>query len=187
MRRFRFTPALGIWIPALITAICFLVLAAVHSVSGAVEGRSIAAFHPAVAPSGLSDANLVDRLSSLPLDLNIGKADWEDGTLLVDLKITDGQDPVRMVLGDLTKMLAFSFEDKQNVSQLYLRFVAVDPWTGAHYLMLAANVKRNEWDHALLKELKQMENEPFSDRLVQGLHLTITNMWIKQFNAEENG
>lgn len=183
----RFTPALGVWIPAVITVLSLLLLSAVHFFSGTDEGRSVAAFHPEGESSSLTDANLVDRLSSLPLTLKIGKADWENGTLIVDLKIKDDQKSVRTVQSDLATMISFSFEDKQNVDQLYLRFVAVDPWTGARYLMLASNIKRSEWDNTLLQELRQLENEPFSERLVEGLHLTLTNVWLKQFSTDENG
>ncbi|UNK20513.1 hypothetical protein MNQ98_11070 [Paenibacillus sp. N3/727] len=177
----RFIPVLGLWIPALVTALFLLLLSVVHSVSGAEERRSVSAFKPEDVHTSLSDANLVDSLSSLPLALRIGKADWDNGTLSVDLKIMEELKSVRTVYNDLASIISFSFEDKQNVKQLYLRFVAIDPWTGARYLMLAANVRRNEWDLSLLQELKQMENEPFSERLVQGFHLTLTNVWAKQF------
>lgn len=179
----RMSQAWGLWVPALVTAVFFVLLAAVHSFSGAESRGVVAAFQPQGGTS-LSDATLVDSLSSLPLILSIGQADWENGTLIVDLKITEEPALVETVYHDLATILSFSFNDKDNVNQIYLRFVAVDAWTGARYLLLASNVTSSEWDPELLQELKQLENAPFSERLVKGLHLTVTNLWMKQFSAD---
>ena len=179
----RVSQVWGLWVPVLVTAVFFVLLSAVHSFSGADSRGVLAAFQPHDGTS-LSDATLVDSLSSLPLSLSIGQADWESGTLIVDLKITEEQASVETVYHDLATILSFSFNDKDNVSQIYLRFVAVDAWSGARYLVLASNVTRAEWDPELLQELKHLQSAPFSERLVQGLHLTLTNLWMKQFSAD---
>lgn len=170
----------GLWVPTLITVISLVLLSGIHTVSSAEERGSISVFVPHNA-AGLSDENLVDGLVALPLVLRISHADWERGSLYLDLKITEEPLSIETVYQDLATILEFSFENKDNVNQVYLRFEAVDPWSKSRYLVLAANMKKNEWDHSLLMELKSLKNEPFSDRLVQGLHLTLTNLWKKQF------
>lgn len=175
-----FTRSWGVWGPALVTVLFLVLLSTIHSVSNAEGRRSVSAFQPQ-SDAELSDANLVDGLRALPLGLRIGQADWDNGALYLDLRITGEPLSIETIYKDLATILSFTFEDKDNVTRLFLRFEAVDPWSQSRYLVLAANARRDEWDHGMLDELKQLKNEPFSERLVQGLHLTLTNLWKKQF------
>ncbi|WP_054957129.1 hypothetical protein [Paenibacillus dakarensis] len=174
------------WVPVMGTFLIFVFLSAIHSISNTEERNSTAVYNPFTS-GNLSDDNLVDRLRALPLGLKIGTADWNNGALYLDLKVTENPLRVEAVKKDLAAVLSFSFEDVDNVNRLFLRFEAVDPWSGSRYLILAANVRKNEWDHTLLEELKQTKNEPFSERLVEGLHLTLTNLWKMQFNISPAG
>ncbi|KKO52008.1 hypothetical protein [Paenibacillus sp. DMB20] len=181
MRRFKSLWGLGI--PAAATVILMALISSLYYNNGSLRKSSVAAFNPAD-ETVLSDSSLVDDLSGLPLKLHISQADWDDGTLSVDLKVTEEPVTVQTVYKDLAEMLTFSFVDKANVDQLYLRFMAVDQWTGARYLLLAANVSRGEWDPGLLEELRGMKDEPFPERMVQAYRLTQTNLWLKQFSRE---
>lgn len=173
----------GLWVPTVVTTFLFIFLFALRSVSAAHEWKSMSVFQTQ-SDAGLSDANLVDELSALPLALGIGHVDWKNGSLYVDLRITKEPLSIESVTKDLVTVLSFSFEDKNNINELYLRFEAVDPWSKSRYLILAANVRKDEWDHSLLEEIKQWNQEPFSERVVQGLHLTLTNLWKKMFISE---
>lgn len=175
-----FTRSSGLWAPVFITILFLLLLTGLNARISSQELRSVSAFQPH-SSTELSDENLVDGLRALPLGLRIGQADWDNGALYLDMRITEEPLSVETLYKDLATILSFSFEDKMNVNRLFLRFEAVDPWSQSRYLILAANARRSEWDHGMLDELSQLRNEPFSERLVQGLHLTLTNLWKKQF------
>lgn len=175
-----FTRSSGLWAPVFITILCLLFLSGLNARISSQELRSVSAFH-SHSSTELSDENLVDGLRALPLGLRIGQADWDNGALYLDMRITEEPLSVETLYRDLATILSFSFEDKMNVNRLFLRFEAVDPWSQSRYLILAANARRSEWDHGMLDEINQLKNEPLSERLVQGLHLTLTNLWKKQF------
>lgn len=181
MRRFKSIWGLGI--PVAATVILLAMISSLYYANGSLGKRAVAAFNPD-GETVLSDSSLVDDLSGLPLKLHISQADWDEGTLSVDLKVLEEPVSVQTVYKDLAEMLEFCFADKANVNQLYLRFMAVDPWTGARYLLLAANVNRAEWDAGLLEELRGMKDEPFPERMVEAYRLTLTNLWLKQFSLE---
>lgn len=176
----RFKPMMGLWIPAAGTLLLFLVLSGLYPAQENLERRSVAAFQPRQ-ENQLSDRSLVDDLSRLRLRLPIGKADWKNGALILDLKVVEEPFSVRAVYRDLAELLAFAFQDKENVSQLYLRFMAVDQWTGSRYLLLAAKVGRSDWSPGLQEELEDLGDEPLPEHLVQACHLTLTNLWLKRF------
>ena len=170
----------GWGIPAVVIALLLLGQALFHDEAAPLYEPGVSAFRPHQADI-LSDESLVDELSRLPLHLRIDKADWNQRTLMLDLKIEQAPGNVDLLYKDLSSVLAFSFEAMSNVDQLYLRFMAMDPWTESRYLMLASRVSKEEYSPLWIKELNSMGKEQVSAELAAELHMTLTNIWLKQF------
>lgn len=168
-------------LPASAAIILLLMLLGLYS-SVRSDAGAAPVFFPRHARS-MSDEILVDALSSLPLHLNISRADWDSGALSVDLKIPDRVVGVRDIYEDITSLFSYSFEGTDNIEQLFLRVMAVDRWGGRHYLLLASDMKREDWlpeyEDALLKLKDGLIPEP----LLTSMHLTVTNLWEKQFTG----
>lgn len=178
----KYTPLIKM---ALLTLGCAATLASVTWLSE----RSGAPSHTAPVfagqkPTELTNDNLVDGLSSLDLPVPIGKVDLTGGILSVDLKVTEDDFSADRIYQGIAEMLAFSFERTSNVDQLLLRLYAEDRWLGTKYLLLAADVRRNDWRTADLAELRQTGDRQLSEALRLRLKVTETQLWISRFLRE---
>jgi len=130
----------------------------------------------------LTDAGLVDSLMNLPLHLKISRADYDDGTLTMDIKLSDPSEEAGDVYEDIAGIMSFAFEGTDNVNQLYLRVIAIDRWGGRRYLLLASNMNRDSWEPRYAEELSRLRNGDVPPSLAASLNLTFTNLWQKQFS-----
>lgn len=132
----------------------------------------------------LNDDVLVDSLMMIPLHLKIGRADYEEGTLTLDIRLHDeSASAAADIYEDIASILSFTFEGTDNVQQLYLRVVAMDRWSGKRYLLLASHMTRAAWDSRFVEFLTELEDESISPELAATLNMTFTNLWQKQFSG----
>lgn len=129
----------------------------------------------------LDNDNLVDVLGALPLSLSIDSVGWEDHVLSLDLKVSgNDHEPVELYQ-NMAQAISFAFQETSNVDQLLLRMVVTDKWLGSTRLLLAGDIRRQEWSYALQNELQSAGNLPISDRLKTGFRISETELWKKQF------
>jgi hypothetical protein len=129
----------------------------------------------------LSEDNMVDILGALPLKLPIGSAGWKDGVLSLDLKVTNNDLDPEAIYKDMAKVISFSFQDTANVDQLLLRIIAEDKWLGSRRLLLAGDIRREEWTRELQEELDLAGNSLLPGRVKAGFRISESDLWEKQF------
>ncbi|WP_018751414.1 hypothetical protein [Paenibacillus sanguinis] len=132
-------------------------------------------------PGRLTEDNLVDGLSVLPLPLPLAKVDLNAGILSVDLKVTDEESSTEQVYQGMAELISFAFEHTSNVDQLLLRVLAEDRWLGTRYLLIAADVRRDEISTEELFGLRDMGNGPLPEDLQSSMHITETQLWKSRF------
>lgn len=135
----------------------------------------------------LDNENLVDVLGALPLSLSIDSVGWEDHVLSLDLKVSGDDLEPEEFYENMAQTISFAFQDTTNVNQLLLRIIAEDKWIGSRRLLLAGDIRRQEWSHELLNELQSVGNHPISDRLKIGFRISESELWKKQFIYPGNG
>lgn len=135
-------------------------------------------------PVRLTEDNLVDGLSTLPLSLPLAKVDLNAGILSVDLKVTDEAASTEQVYQGMAELISFAFEHTSNVDQLLLRVLAEDRWLGTRYLLIAADVKREEVSIEELSGLRDTGNGPLTEDLQSKMHITETQLWKSRFLNE---
>ncbi|NMO96967.1 hypothetical protein [Paenibacillus lemnae] len=173
-------------LPGLLSFTLCLGLVLTYPTDGASEPFSAAVFNPE-SRGILNEANIVDEMSRLPIHKDLKRVDLRRGVLSVDVRIVDVAGSPNVVHRQLTEMLSFSFEKMVNVEQLYLRFMAEDAWTGQQHLLLAAAMHRREWSPELQRDAAELAPGQFSEEMVRRLHLTLTNLWQRQFRDAVQG
>ncbi|MFD1176345.1 hypothetical protein ACFQ3W_08530 [Paenibacillus puldeungensis] len=135
-------------------------------------------------PPELTSDNLVDGLQALDLPVPIARVDLSRGILSVDLKVTEDNFDAELIYEGMAEMISFAFDRTSNVDQLLLRLLAEDRWLGTKYLLLAADIRRDEWPAEAMSQLRSVGNVELPDTLRQRLRVTETHLWKKQFNQE---
>lgn len=130
----------------------------------------------------LTDDNLVDTLHSLPLTTPIARVSWEHSTLTLDVKLTEGGAAPTEVYQNMGEITAFCFYGTNNVKQLLLRVVAEDQWTGERHLLVASDIRRNEWPPQALTELRSWVSPELPESLKSWFRVTDTKLWRSMYN-----
>lgn len=167
------------WIPVLLVTVGVALFMATVSWIEHSNGKSSQALAALAdhGPAGLSNDNLVDRLSTVQLPLRLAKVDLEQGILSVDLKVTDSTISPALAYRSIAEMMEFSFAETSDVEQLLLRIVAEDRWLGTRYLLLAVDIHRGEWPSSLVEQLKGAGNEELPPEVKNLLRMTETQLW----------
>ncbi|MFC3745839.1 hypothetical protein [Paenibacillus sp. GCM10012306] len=129
----------------------------------------------------LDDTNLVDAIGALPLTLSIGSVGWENGVLSLDLMVTGNDHEPEELYRNMAQAIAFAIQDTSNVKQLLLRIVAEDKWTQTRRLLLAGDIRRQEWSGELQRELLNTGNHPLSGHLISSFRISESDLWKNQF------
>ncbi|MCD9021205.1 hypothetical protein [Cohnella silvisoli] len=109
--------------------------------------QAVAVFQPAKV-KWLTDDNLVDALSKLPLQDQLTKVGWDHAILTIDLLGTVPDE----VWEDMGQLIIFSYAEMHNVRQLLIR-VFKDKGE-QRTLLMAAETRKNEWTDKELTELR---------------------------------
>lgn len=129
----------------------------------------------------LDNNNLVDVVGALPLSLPIDSVGWEDHVLSLDLQVNGNDHEPEELYQNMAQVISFVFQETANVNQLLLRIVAEDKWLGSRRLLLAADIRRQEWSYQLQEELQSAGNSPLTDRLKSGFRISESELWKNQF------
>lgn len=168
---------IGIWAGMLLPAVAAVLLAAAVF---QFPGDTVQAFGPS-RPIILNEDRLVDELGALPLVAKIGSADWSDGKLALDLKVSGGDIGPGDLYADMGTVIGFAFQHTQNVEQLLLRFIAQDKWQGSSRLLLASRVSRGDGSDLLLEELTELGDRPLNNRLRKAFGISESVFWRNLF------
>lgn len=162
-----------------------LLLSVVTRVGGPIfeAGRPVsAAVFESGKPAELNDDNLVDGLSTIELPVPIAKVDVNRNVLSVDLKVSEEHFNKGELYSGIAELISFSFERTSNIDQLLLRLVAEDRWLGTRYLLLAADVRREEWSESALEELRNAGDKELPKELRALFRMTETHLWRQGVN-----
>jgi hypothetical protein len=109
--------------------------------------QAIAVFQP-LKVTMLTDDNLVDALTKLPLQAPLMKVGWDHAILTVDLLAVEPE----AVWDDIGNLIAFSYSEVHNVKQVLIR---VFKNRGENRtLLLAAETRKSEWTEKELTTLQ---------------------------------
>jgi hypothetical protein len=127
----------------------------------------------------LTDGNLVDSLSALPLQEQLIKVGWDHAILTVDLQ---GAVPDE-VWGDIGQLIIFSYAEVHNVKQVLIRVFSDKDKNENRSLLLAVESRKLEWTD---KELSVLTPSSFSEdsELMDRIRLLLTpkgKRWIANF------
>ncbi|MGQ3477464.1 hypothetical protein [Paenibacillus sp. TY11] len=131
----------------------------------------------------LTDDNLVDTLNELPLTTPIVSVSWEHSVLTLDVKLSKEETTPLEIYQNMAELAAFSFYGTTNVRQLLLRVVTQDEWSGERHLLLASDIRRNEWTNEALEQLRSREGAELPEDLKSRFRVTVTPMWQNRFNG----
>jgi hypothetical protein len=164
----------------LVTAATAVILPQLASLESALpQHRAVETLSGGV--TTLSGDNLVDVLSKLPLSLAIDSVGWKNQVLSLDLKVTGNDHEPRELYQNMAQAISFAFEDTENVDQLLLRIVAEDKWLDSRRLLIAGDIRRDEWSLQLQQVLQSAGNQPLPDSLKDGFRISESELWRKQF------
>lgn len=137
---------------------------------------------PVFKPGGagyLTEANLVDALVSVPLQLEIAGANLQHGVLSVDLFLPKGVSGERFVYHDLYGLLSFSWNSTANVNLLLVRVLQQNGSDRyAKELLLAMEAKRSQWNRETLPPDSPVAR--FKSELEKQGNFSYTPLWLKQ-------
>jgi hypothetical protein len=135
----------------------------------------------------LSDENLVDVLSSMPLTTPIAKVEWKQSILKLDLKVTGTGTSYTEIYDNMATVAELGFHGLDNVEQILLRVMAEDEWLHKRHLLLAADIRRNEWPADAIDALRNWKSPVLSGEIKDWFHIMETDLWKKQFELLNEG
>lgn len=137
-------------------------------------------------PADVTDANLVDVLTSLKLNLKIDRVDLKGQSLAVDLKIGSSQAGLKPIYEDLAELASLTVSGSANIDQLRFRLIAEDSWTGSRHLLLAADVRRDTLSQdfdGTIRQLLSAGAGPLAPEVKERLGIIETVLWRKSYPA----
>jgi hypothetical protein len=132
----------------------------------------------------LNEYNLVDQLNGLSLSMPIAKASWRETVLTLDLKMPETAAAPATVYANIAEAASYCFYGTSNVQQLLLRIVAEDPWTGKRYLLIAADIRRDEWPTEALRALRGWSEPELPEELKSQFRISDTKLWRTLYHVE---
>lgn len=130
----------------------------------------------------LDNDNLIDVLGTLPFSLSIDSVGWENHVLSLDLKVNGNEHEPEECYQNMAQAISFAFQQTSNVDQLLLRIVVMDKWLDSRRLLLAGDIRRQEWSVDLQNELQSTGNVSLPAHLKAGFRISETELWKKQFS-----
>ena len=171
----------------LMITVIFVLLTSARLLQGAESGQlRLAAGEGITEETGLSltEGNLVDVLTALPLHLKLARAELKGSRLAVDLKVQDNTQGTTSIYADMSELAGLALVRSDNISQLRLRLIAEDAWTNSRHLLLAAEMDRTELTGEAEQAIEQLKNtgdNPLDQVLKEKLHIVETPLWKRSF------
>ncbi|OBZ17795.1 hypothetical protein [Bacillus sp. FJAT-26390] len=127
----------------------------------------------------LTNSNLVDVLVAISLSERLNKAEWSNGILSVDLRVSTSKGRPAVWFADVEKLVRVSFLQLENVKRVLIRIV--EEKESGEALLAAVDVRKtDEW---LIHELNGLaEADPVHDELWRNrLRVSFTSAWEERF------
>ncbi|WP_053376667.1 hypothetical protein [Paenibacillus sp. FJAT-27812] len=127
----------------------------------------------------LTNSNLVDVLVAISLSERLNKAEWSNGILSVDLRVSTSKGRPTVWFADVEKLVRVSFLQLENVKRVLIRIV--EEKESGEALLAAVDVRKtDEW---LIHELNGLaEADPVHDELWRNrLRVSFTSAWEERF------
>lgn len=138
------------------------------------NSREVAVFHstPAVR---LTNSNLVDVLIAIQLNERLNKAEWSNGILSVDMRVSTSTGRPSVWFTDVEKLVRVSFMQLENVKRVLIRIIEVSQ--GGDALLAAVDVRKT--DDWLIQEMDRLSQaDPVHDELWRKrLRVSFTSAW----------
>ncbi|NBI30465.1 hypothetical protein [Chengkuizengella marina] len=126
----------------------------------------------------LTESNIVDFMSDLPLQSNLSKVGWDHSTLSIDLNISGQIKDPNLVYRDLYTILQLGFEDTSNVKLILIRVFEYNQFDGSHKkLLMTIDASAGRWS----EEMDQIENS-YEELLSTFFKLKTTDYWEQWMN-----
>ncbi|WP_409346601.1 hypothetical protein [Paenibacillus sp. MBLB4367] len=161
---------------ALLISVC-IALAMSIAFRGSTDSTGALAANRSPVPT-LSDDNMVDMLSALPLQLSIKKADWHQSVLSVDLLMPSAASGIERVYRDLYTLSEFGFQTS-NVRQVLVRVLEGRKEAGAaesgYPLLVAMDARKASRSSSWKREGEGAQT--LQDYLQSHYRITYTKKW----------
>lgn len=127
----------------------------------------------------LSNNNLVDVLIATQLHERLNKAEWNNGVLSIDMRVSTIEGRPAIWFSDVEKLIRVSFIQLENVKRILIRII--EEQTEGDALLAAVDVRKtDDWLIAELEHLAQAD--PVHDELWRKrLRVSFTSAWEKRF------
>ncbi len=126
----------------------------------------------------LNDQNLVDLLVNQPLFMDIGRVEWSDSILSIDLKTKQGQADADFIYRDLYTISRLGFNGTKNVKQLLVRIMELSPNPSSSPQLLVAMEARREDTKKVLQDTQQPGIMNAEQYVSSHFRLTFTPKWL---------
>lgn len=127
----------------------------------------------------LTNNNLVDVLVAVQLNERIKKADWSNGVLSVDMRVSTSGGRPGLWFADVEKLVRVSFLQLENVKRILIRMV--EERGNGPVLLAAVDVRKtDEW---LINEMQFLSQaDPVHDEMWRKrLRVSFTSAWEERF------
>jgi len=127
----------------------------------------------------LSNNNLVDVLIATQLHERLNKAEWNNGILSIDMRVSTSEGRPAIWFSDVEKLIRVSFIQLENVKRILIRIIEVQ--SEGDVMLAAVDVRKT--DDWLISELDQLaQADPVHDDLWRKrLRVSFTSAWEKSF------
>ncbi|NDI34348.1 hypothetical protein [Chengkuizengella sediminis] len=127
----------------------------------------------------LSESNIVDFMSDLPIQNNLSKVGWDHSTLSIDLNISGQVKDPNLVYRDLYTIIQLGFEETSNVKLILIRVFDYEQLNGGHQkLLMTIDANAGRWS----KEMDQIESS-YKELLTAFFKLKTTDYWEQWING----
>lgn len=128
----------------------------------------------------LTDRNLVDLLTKLPLHLTVARVEWNDSILSIDLKGPADRTSPGSIYDDLYTLARLGFAGTSNVKQLLVRVLEQPAAKSAPELLVAMDAKRDDLKSD--SEAKTLTGKEMKERYLSShFNLTYTHKWLDRY------
>jgi len=129
--------------------------------------------------SKLSNHNIVEVMLGIQLSSKLGKVEWQNATLLVELRVDPLHGRPEAWFHDVDKLIELSYVQLSNVKRVLIRLIEMEKTGGR--LMAAIDVRSSdEWladEIAFLKYSDPVHEEIWRQRL----RISFTSAWEERF------
>jgi hypothetical protein len=128
----------------------------------------------------LTSRNLVDFMAKQPLSLDIGRVEWTDPILSIDLKTKKSGIGKEDIYRDLFQLSRFALVGTKNVKQLLIRVVDANENGAVPQLIVALDAKREQMER-LKQNMPQLGKLDAERALNSYFSLTFTRKWLDRY------